>query len=303
MNVDFSVIAPVFFLVLSGFALRKTGLIDADFGKKLLDFTLLIPIAASAFLSIAKLRVSAGDLLLPFSAFFFVGVMLVAGRVLSKALGLANVKAAVFRLSLLILNTAFVLIFAIPMLGPEGVQKVFLMVLGASPLIFSVVYAVAAESSPKNKGKLSSEQLVRRILSLPPFFFSVFGLLFVLFQWDVPVWLSALLLPLDSMSFPLLAISTGIFLQPSFSNSRVIAVSVITKMGLGFALGLAFTWFFEITGVAKAVLLAVFSSPVGFNTVAYSAREDLDLELAASLFFVSALIGLFTVPAVFLLFS
>jgi len=33
---------------------------------------------------------------------------------------------------------------------------------------------------------------------------------------------------------------------------------------------------------------------------AFAAREKLDVELAASIFFVSALIGLFIVPAIFL---
>lgn len=286
-----------------GFLSRKTGFVDKVFGKKLLDFTIFVPLAATAFLAISSLRISGSEILLPLSAFVFVGIMFVLARFLGKRLRLKHIQNAVFEISLMILNTAFVLIFAIPMLGPEGVQKVFLIELGSIPLVFSFVYAIAAKNSPGKDGKLSKKQLVEKVFTLPPFLASLVGLAFVLFQWATPAPLETILSPLSAMTFPLLALSTGIFLEPQLSHKKIIATSVFAKMVFGFALGWAYVSLFGITGLSRAVLLAVFSSPVGFNTVAYSAKEGLDVELAASLFFVSALIGLFTVPAIFVLFS
>ncbi len=304
LNVDLFIVAPIFFLVLIGFVSRKTGFMDKAFGKKMLDFTLFVPLAATAFLAISKLRLSGNDILLPTSSFVFVGVLYVLSRILGKQLRLPRVQDAVFRISLLILNTGFVLIFAIPMLGPEGVQKVFLIELGSIPVIFSLIYLIAAENSPKAQNHpLGMKGLLKKVFTLPPFLASIAGLAFVLMQLNVPDALVTVLTPLSATTFPLLAISTGIFLEPSFSHKKVIATSVIAKMGFGFVLGWVYCSLFAIDGLSRAVLLAAFSSPVGFNTVAYSARENLDVELAASLFFTSALIGLFTVPAIFVLFS
>lgn len=294
MNVDFLVIAPVFFVVILGFISRNAGIVDKDFGKKLLQFAIAIPIAATAFLSISSLKPSHNDFLLPVLGFSFVLFMYFSSRLISRKFSLPKSQEGVFRISLMILNTAFVLIFAIPLLGDAGVQKVFLIDLGSAPLIFSLVYYVAAKNSPTSKA--SKSEIIRKVALFPPFLAAVAGLLVVLFSLSVPGIVTSLLSPVSAMSFPLLAFSTGIFLEPKFVNPKVIASSILIKMGFGLALALALSSVFGITGISKAVLLAVFASPVGFNTVAFSAKENLDVELAASIFFTSAFIGLFSVP-------
>ena len=299
MNVDFFAVLPVFFLVFLGFLARRFGFADKEFAKKLLELTLVVAFPATAFLALSKLRLSSGQLFLPLAPFVFVAIMFVVGKFLGKKLGLKDVQLGVFKTSLMIINTAFVLIFAIQMLGTEGVQKVFLVDLTGGLLVMSFIYSVSVKSSPN--ASRNSLDLLKRVLLFPPFLASVAGIFFVLFNWTVPTQVVSLLSPLDKMSFPLLAFSTGVLLELKIRQPRVVFTSVLTKMAGGFLLGLAFVSIVGLQGLDKAVLLATFSSPVGFNTVAFAAREKLDVELAASLFFVSALIGLFLVPVIFLL--
>lgn len=298
LNADFTSVLPVFFIVLLGFLSRKYGFVDKEFGKKLLVFTLLIPISATAFLTLSQIRFSTQDLLLPFAAVFFIFFMFLYGSAASPKLGLKKPQDGVFRISLMILNTAFVLIFAIPMLGAEGAQKVFLIDVADAILIYSFVYYVALKSS--SQSPKTSGEVLKKIFSFPPLLASLAGLAVALMRFNVPALAVSVLSPLNLLSFPLLAFSTGVFLELKSYDRKVLSFTVLSKMALGLALGIAFAWLFNMQGFAKLAVLACFSSPTGFNSVAFAAKEKLDVEMAASLFFVSAVIGLLLVPAIFL---
>jgi hypothetical protein len=295
-------LGPVFFFVLLGALLHHLRIISRDMGRRLLDFTIVVPSTATAFLAVSQTHIAQGDILLPISAALFIAFMFVLGLEAARRMKLDRVHAGVLRIALMIPNTSFILIFAIPLLGTVGVQKIFLFELMSVPLLYSLVYAVAVRSRADFDGRdgwLSA--LLKKMLLFPPLLGSLAGVYVVLTSYHVPALVTTALTPIGYFTLPLLAFSTGTFLSGKIKMPKLVATAIAGKMVLGFILGIALCTLLGITGVAKIVVITASCAPVGFNVLAFSSREHLDEELAASMLFVSAAIGLVAVPAIMLL--
>jgi predicted permease len=74
----------------------------------------------------------------------------------------------------------------------------------------------------------------------------------------------------------------------------------MTAVALRSALGGLAAWalgtLFGLTGTALSIATVAAAAPVGFSAVVLSAREDLDLEIAASAAAISVFAGCFWIP-------
>jgi len=75
-----------------------------------------------------------------------------------------------------------------------------------------------------------------------------------------------------------------------------VIVAVILRTGFGALLGLALAWLFQLHGTAAAIAIIGAAAPIGFTSVVLSAREGLDLDLAASAAAISVFLGSLWIP-------
>jgi predicted permease len=73
------------------------------------------------------------------------------------------------------------------------------------------------------------------------------------------------------------------------------------RSGLGAALGFGLAWLFGLVGTSAAIATIGAAAPIGFTAVVLSAREELDLDLAASAAAISVFLGSLWIPLVLLL--
>jgi hypothetical protein len=72
------------------------------------------------------------------------------------------------------------------------------------------------------------------------------------------------------------------------------------RLGTSLLIGVGIIALFDLTGVERAVLLALCVAPVGFNTVTFASLENLDVRLATGTTSLSLIAGLVLVPGVLL---
>ena len=72
--------------------------------------------------------------------------------------------------------------------------------------------------------------------------------------------------------------------------------AVVLRAGLGFIVGTTLGVLFGFKGSAAAIAAIGAAAPIGFTAVVLSAREGLDLELAASAAAISVFLGSLWIP-------
>jgi len=75
-----------------------------------------------------------------------------------------------------------------------------------------------------------------------------------------------------------------------------VIAAVVLRTGLGALLGLALAWLFHLEGTGAAIAIIGAAAPIGFTSVVLSAREGLDLDLAASAAAISVFLGSLWIP-------
>jgi len=71
---------------------------------------------------------------------------------------------------------------------------------------------------------------------------------------------------------------------------------VALRTGLGALLGFSLAWLFHLSDTAAAIAIIGAAAPIGFTSVVLSAREGLDLDLAASAAAISVFLGSLWIP-------
>jgi predicted permease len=80
-----------------------------------------------------------------------------------------------------------------------------------------------------------------------------------------------------------------------------VLAAVVLRSGIGAALGFGLSLLFGLEGTAAAIAVIGAAAPIGFTAVVLSAREELDLDLAASAAAISVFLGSIWIPVVLLL--
>jgi len=75
-----------------------------------------------------------------------------------------------------------------------------------------------------------------------------------------------------------------------------VIAAVVLRSGLGALLGVGLAWLFHLDGAAAAIAIIGAAAPIGFTSVVLSAREGLDLDLAASAAAISVFLGSLWIP-------
>ena len=94
----------------------------------------------------------------------------------------------------------------------------------------------------------------------------------------------------------LVPLAMGLLVSASGLRRREVIIAVILRSGFGAVVGVGLAWLFGLTGTAAAIAIMGGAAPIGFTAVVLSAREGLDIELAASAAAISVFLGSLWIP-------
>jgi predicted permease len=138
--------------------------------------------------------------------------------------------------------------------------------------------------------------LLKRTLAAPPLLAMILALVSNLAGVPVPrPWLEGALF-IGQLLILLVPLAMGLLVSARGMRRPEVIVAVVLRSGLGAILGLMFAWAFQLSGTAAAIAIIGAAAPIGFTAVVLSAREGLDLDLAASAAAISVFLGSVWIP-------
>jgi predicted permease len=279
-------LSPVLAGLAIGWWLRRAGVAGAADGRFLLLLNLYVFMPALVLRSLPEVSLTREIAVFPLAAV----VMVAAGYVVGRAWGrrLPQGQGAVVVMAFMVVNVAFALPFVDAVYGAAGVARLAAFDAVNNVLVLTVVHALAARANPDRRSAASP---LRQVLAMPPLYATLVGIGLSLTGTPLPGSVATVTAPFAAASPVLIAVGTGILFQPSrqllggagrLAAGRIAAGLVVAGL-LVVALGL--------DGVDAGVLLLLGVAPLGFVTVTFAAKQDLDAELATQALAVSIIVS------------
>ena len=225
------VIAEMLGFTLLGIALRASGLVRPTVSTKLNALAMNITLPAGIFLALHRFAISK-TALVP-SAIFAVLTFVWWGlsEVVARALKLSSSRRAVFILTVVFANTAFIGFPVIEAVFGEAAKARAVLIdqIGGEPLAFTVGAFIAAQGAHEALAIPWHTEL-KRLLLFPPMLALAGGVLWQLLQLpEMPVPVSATLRGLSTLTVPIVMIALGLViragsLRQSWRTAAVVAV-------------------------------------------------------------------------------
>jgi predicted permease len=275
--------------------LRLSGAARIEQAEHLFRFVFHVTLPALAFVAIASAPLARDTLLLPVIGFSINLVSLCVAYIFARALNLPDRNAGALMISAGITNMIFVFPFILATLGQAALADAVIYDIGNGVFVATVANAIAARYGD-NKSRLV-HQAVLRLIRTPLLIALLTAILLNISGQQMPTTVANILTPLGAVTIPLTVIALGVAFRPGILRGPLPMVSVLLRMPLGFAAGLAVVWYFNIEGVTATVVIVSAAAPIGFSAVSLAAVAKLDTEQAAAALSLSVLIGLFSTSA------
>jgi malate permease and related proteins len=183
--------------------------------------------------------------------------------------------------------------FAALSLGAAAFSQLVMFDMGHALLVWTVTTVVAC----KYGGHADDiPVLLKRTLAAPPLLAMVLALALNMLEAPVPHGLLRGVLLTGQLLILLVPLAMGLLVSARGMRRPEVIAAVALRTGLGALLGLVFVWLFQLTGTAAAIAIIGAAAPIGFTSVVLSAREGLDLDLAASAAAISVFLGSLWIP-------
>ncbi|MBC8278238.1 MAG: AEC family transporter [FCB group bacterium] len=285
-------ILPLILLFLLGYFLKRIKLLDLSAADLLLKLVFNVSLPALIILSVSGIDLQAGFILLPISAVIIVLITYVVSYVLGNILKLNKTTFGVYLVGAMIMNMAFVYPFVIAAYGAEGLARAVLFDFGNGAVTLTFVYFIACKYGSGGK----SSELFKKLLISPPIWGLIIGLVLNISGLRIPLVLENFLHMAGDMTIALIMLSLGIYLNLNLKGALPLLSSAVIRSGFGLLAGLALVSLFGLEGIIRKIVLISSAAPVGFNTLTFSAMENLDKEFAAKLVSFSTLAGIIIIP-------
>jgi len=165
---------PVVLAMGFGALLRRRGMARAEEGDFLFRVVILICLPALVFSALSQIEITQRLLVFSGTALAAICAGFVVGRLIGGSVDWPPTQAAVLLMSCMIVNSGFVLPFAQPLCGAEGVARIAAFDAVNTTLVFTWIYGVAAAANPQHEGR---RVLLNRIVRSPPLYGIAAGLL------------------------------------------------------------------------------------------------------------------------------
>jgi len=190
------------------------------------------------------------------------------------------------------INVSMIYPFAALSLGAAAFSQLVMFDMGHALLVWTVTTVVAC----KYGGHADDiPVLLKRTLGAPPLLVMIVALTLNLSGAPIPRGVLPGVLFIGQVLILLVPLAMGLLVSARGMRRPEVIAAVVLRSGLGALLGVGLAWLFHL-GAAAAIAIIGAAAPIGFTSVVLSAREGLDLDLAASAAAISVFLGSLWIP-------
>ncbi|MDH5545868.1 MAG: hypothetical protein OEZ43_09760 [Gammaproteobacteria bacterium] len=299
VNTLYLQLAMFLLLFVTGLILRQTRLADKGIAASLLNIVVNFGLPLLILGSVTQVKLAGYYSWFPFIA---ATVMLSLGAVAyfftRHSTVLEQKSRGVVIVGVMIMNLSTLYPFLSWAWGDEAVARLALVDFGNGVIAFSVVVMIASWHG-RGQGSVASSLIL--MLRFLPFWALWLGLLINGFDWYFPESLSRFCLELGKWIVVLVFLALGLHVNIRMGLHpwiwRTIAVRVIG----GLLLSSLLAFLLPLDPLSRAVVIVAGAAPIGFNTLVFAIREDLDQDLAATMASLSVLAGMIYIPLLIVL--
>jgi predicted permease len=283
-------VAALFFL---GVALRRAGWSGPAQGRWLLNFVFYVALPVLILGALSGVRLAREHALLPVIALCTTLVCWAAAAFVARRFGLPKKGEGAMSLCAMSMNIAMVYPFATLSFSATAFSQLVVFDMGHAVMAWTFTTVVACKYGGQT-GDIPV--LLRRSLAAPPLWGLFIALTLNLSGAPLPRdWLHYLLVT-GQLLVLIVPLAMGLLVSAAGMRRREVITSVALRSVLGGCTGLTLGVLFGLEGTAAGVAALAAAAPVGFTAVVLSAREGLDLELAASAAAISVFLGSLWLP-------
>ena len=286
-------LAAVAALFFCGVALRRFDWAGAEHGRVLLKFVFNVALPILIFGALAGVPLVREHALLPVTAICVSLAGWAAAAFVARRFGLPRTGEGAMVLCAMSLNNSMIYPFAALSLGVAAFSQLVMFDMGHAVLVWTVTTVVACRYGSHAD---DIPVLLRRTLGAPPLWVLVAALILNGAGAPIPHDFLHLVLVIGQTLMLLVPLSMGLLVSARGLRRPEVIAAVALRSLFGLAVGTLLVWAFGLSGSAAGVALIGAAAPIGFTSVVLSAREGLDLDLAASAAAISVFLGSLWIP-------
>jgi len=289
-NWRLAAVAALFFI---GIAVRRVGWAGESQGRALLGFVFNIGLPILIFGALAGVPLAREHALLPVIAVCISLAGLGAAAFTARRIGLPRISEGAMALCAMSMNNSMIYPFAALSLGAAAFSQLVMFDMGHALLVWTVTTVVAC----KYGGHADDIRiLLRRTLFAPPLWVLFIALALNLGNAPIPGELLHKVLVLGQLLMLLVPLAMGLLVSARGLRRPEVFAAVVLRSIFGLMVGTLLVWLFGLSGTGAAIALIASAAPIGFTAVVLSAREGLDLDLAATAAAISVFLGSLWIP-------
>ena len=283
-------VASLFFI---GVAARRASWAGQVQGRALLAFVFNVGLPVLIFGALTGVPLAREHALLPVTAICISLAGWGAAVFAARRFALPRTGEGAMVLCAMSINNSMLYPFAALTRGATAFSQLVMFDMGHAVLVWTVTTVVAC----KYGGHADDiPVLLKRTLAAPPLWVLFIALLLNVGGAPVPRnWLRIILLIGQTMIL-LVPLAMGLLVSARALKRPEVLTAVVLRSVFGAIVGFTLAHIFGLTGTAAAIALVGGAAPIGFTAVVLSAREGLDLDLAASAAAISVFLGTVWIP-------
>jgi len=283
-------VAALFFI---GVGARRTGWAGAREGRWLLAFVFNVGLPILIFGALTGVPLVRELVLLPVAAICTSLAGWGAAVLVARRLRLPKTGEGALAMCAMSINNSMVYPFAALSLGTAAFSQLVMFDMGHALLVWTVTTVVACKYGGHGD---DIPVLLKRTLLAPPLWVLFIALGLNLGGARIPHDVLHQVLVLGQMLILLVPLAMGLLVSARGIRRPEVLAAVVLRTGFGALVGLTLAWLFGLEGSAAQIAVIGAAAPIGFTAVVLSAREGLDLDLAASAAAISVFLGSIWIP-------
>ncbi len=294
-NWRLAAVAALFFL---GIAARRAGWGNELHGRRLLNFVFNVGLPILIFGALTGVPLAREHALLPVIAILVSLLGWAAAAIMARRFRLPAAGEGAMVMCAMAMNISLIYPFAALSLGAGAFAQLVMFDMGHAIMVWTVTTVVAC----KYGGHADDiPVLLKRTLAAPPLWVLFISLGLNVGGAPIPRDFLHLVLAVGQALVLLVPLAMGLLVSLHGLKRPEVLTAVALRSGLGALLGFGLAWLFGLEGLSAAIATIGAAAPIGFTAVVLSAREEMDLDLAASAAAISVFLGSIWIPLVLLL--
>lgn len=302
MLVTIEKLLPILVVIMLGYGLKRTKILDDADGSKLLKLVFYIGVPALILLTIPTAHLERSTLFLGLLVPVIMLTTLAAATLLRKGL-IHNIPAKTYGVLVtgaIVMNTGFLMPIVSQLYGANGLARLLIIDTCNALFVFSIAYGIAVHYGGKNH---HLGYVGKKLLISPPLWALVCALLLRSQGLAISGMAHNILSVIATITPPIILLGLGLKLSFSFVRPQLLATGLTLRLLLGGMIGIAFVKILGLEGLTASVVILASVAPIGFNSIVFAELEKLDTTYAAAQVTASLIVATIVIPIVAMLVS